>query len=502
MSAAGPLNAHAMTVISYKDAQHYLETGKPPWSPFYMLFGEEVLYRKILDRLLRTLLGEASRAVNYEPFEGLNENVPAALAAINTYSLMAEPKVVALTDARLFLSRQNEDRLWQLAYDAARSDKLVKAARHLRDGLSLHRLEWEDLEGRDDWQALLGASPDGGDWSWARPVVAYCRENALGIPQAADPAQALAAAIVKGFPAGHHLIITTPWVDKRRRLFQTLKENGVIIDCRVPSGERKADRAAQTEVLDHTVDDILLRHRKKMGPDARQALYGLTGFDLRTVVTNVEKLVNFSGDRSEIVSDDVRRSLVRTRRDPLYELTNAVTDRNLDKSLFYLRSLMDSGEFDHPLPLLAAVTNQVRKLIVAKDFSRSAFGQGWHAGCSYPLFQQQVVPAIKAYDDQLLDRLGQWQAALAPPAPAKGKKKRPPPKKINSDLSLMGRARSPYPVYRILAKADRFSRRELRAALGAVSRADRRLKRAGAGGRLILEQVIIGICRRGSPSPR
>ena len=66
----------------------------------------------------------------------------------------------------------------------------------------------------------------------------------------------------------------------------------------------------------------------------------------------------------------------------------------------------------------------------------------------------------------------------------------------------MGRARSPYPVFRTLAKADRFTRQELEAALGAASRADRKLKRGGPGGRLLLEQVIIGICRRETASRR
>ena len=47
-------------------------------------------------------------------------------------------------------------------------------------------------------------------------------------------------AIAKGFPDGHHLIITTSLVDRRRRLFQALKENGMVIDCSVPGGERKA----------------------------------------------------------------------------------------------------------------------------------------------------------------------------------------------------------------------------------------------------------------------
>ncbi|MDJ0809564.1 MAG: hypothetical protein QNJ01_05645 [Desulfobacterales bacterium] len=492
-----------MAEIDFKEAQHYLESGQSPWPQIFLLFGEEVLYKKILDHLLQVLLGEASRTVNYEPHEGLNENVSAALAAVNTFSLLAAPKIVALTDARLFLSRRNEERIWQQAYDAAQGSNLAKAARYFRDGLSLRRLKWEDFEGSADWQALLGASPGGGTWSWAEPVFSYCRANALKIPQAADPSQSLEEAVAKGFPDGHHLIITTPIVDKRRRLFQALKEKGMVIDCSVPGGERKADRDAQAVVLDHTVDDVLKPYGKKMGRDARQALYALTGFDLRTVTANVEKLVNFSGDRPAISSEDVRGCLARTRRDPLYEFTDAVTDRNLDKSLFYLRSLLDSGEFDHPLPLLAAVTNQVRKLIVAKDFSRSTFGKGWHTGCSYPQFQQQVVPAIKAYDARLRDQLAAWQPSLQPDAAVKGKTKRASKqKKISSDLSMMGKSRSPYPVYRTLVKSEHFTRRELTAALGAAGEADRRLKRTGPGGRLLLEQVIIGICQRENPYRR
>lgn len=492
-----------MAVIRFEEADHYLASGKPPWPPIFLLFGEEVLYKKILDKLVTTLLGEASRTLNYEALEGLNENVPAALAAVNTYSLMMEPKIVALTEARMFLSRRNEVRLWQQAYDAARQDHMAKAARYFRDGLGLRQLQYEDLEGRDDWQDLLGASPGSDGWDWARPVLAFCREGALAIPQASDPAQLLEEAITQGFPGGHHMIITTPWIDKRRRLFKALDERGVVMDCSVPVGDRKADRAAQSVVLDLTVDEILKKHRKTMTPEARQALYGLTGFDLRTVAANVDKLVNYSGERAAISGDDVRRILERTRRDPLYEFTDAVTDRNLEQALFYLQSLLAGGEFDHPLPLLAAVANQVRKLIVAKAFTQSPLGKGWYSGCAYPLFQKQVLPAIKTFDTQMQERLDEWQGLMAatpaaPPAKGKRTKKR----KLTSDLTLMGRSRSPYPVYRILIKTGRFTHRELLTALAAVSRADRRLKRSGIGGRNILEKVIIGICQRENPHGR
>jgi DNA polymerase-3 subunit delta len=217
---------------------------------------------------------------------------------------------------------------------------------------------------------------------------------------------------------------------------------------------------------------------------------------LRTVAANVEKLVSYSGERAAISGDDVRRILERTRRDPLYEFTDAVTDRNLEQALFYLQSLMAGGEFDHPLPLLAAVANQVRKLLVAKAFTQSELGKGWHSGCAYPRFQKQVLPAVKTFDMQLQKRLDEWQGMLSATPGASVKTKRAKKRKMNSDLALMGRSRSPYPVYRTLIKTDRFTHRELRTALATVSWADRRLKRSGIGGRHILEKVIIGICQR------
>ena len=104
-----------MTEIRYHDLAGHLQKesrgGKPSWPPVYLLFGEEVLYKKALDKILTAILGAGSREVNCEMLEGLNENVPAALEHINTYSLLSDCKIVALTDARVFHSRQNKDKL-------------------------------------------------------------------------------------------------------------------------------------------------------------------------------------------------------------------------------------------------------------------------------------------------------------------------------------------------------------------------------------------------------
>ncbi len=488
-----------MTDIHFNELENFLQKegarGTPSWPPVWLLFGEEVLYKKALEKILAAILGDAPRDVNYEPVDGLNENVPGALERINTFSLLSRHKIVALTDARVFISRQNMDRLWDQAALAGKAGEMKKAARLFLDMLSVHSLSLADLSGASTESVLkrLGA---GEDTDWVPAVMDYCRQRGLDVPAAANPQQELQDAIEKGFPTGHHLIITTPLADKRRTLYKTILEKGFVVDCFVPKGERKADRTAQEAVLNAAVEEVLQESGKQMDPAARRVLYDMTGFDLRTVTASVEKLANFIGERGAIGTADVRQVLERTRQDPLYELTEAVSNRNLSKALFYLQSLLTGGDFDHPLPLLAAVTNQMRRLLVAKDFTSGPYGRVWHNGCSYPQFQAQVMPAIKAFDDILQAKLDAWDQTLAD-RPSSETKKRAGKKKTGarSDLFLAGKGRSPYPVYKTLQKAERFSRSELIRALRKLSEADRRMKRSGLSGQLILEHVILTICQ-------
>jgi len=496
-----------MTDIHFHELEQFLKgeggRGASSRPPVCLLFGEDVLYQKALDKVLTAFLGNADRNMNYEALDGSNENVAGALERINTYALLSTCKIIALTDARIFHSRQNMDRIWEQAAKAAKAGKLKKAARHFLDLLRVQDMTLDDLTGESPAKVFKTA---GADLDWVPAVTDYCRQNGLQVSAAADPQQALEQAIEQGFPAGHHLIVTTAVVDKRRRLYKVIREKGLVVDCSVPKGERKADRMAQESVLDAVVEDVLRQNGKRMDPGARRALYDLTGFDLRTVAANVEKLAHFTGQRDKIEVADIKQVLERTRRDPLYELTEAVSNRNLGQALFYLQSLLNGGDFDHPLPLLAAVANQMRRLLVAKEFTASPHGRLWHRGCSYPQFQSQVLPAIKAYDEALQSRLDAWRQTLNAPTAPQGKKRG---KKTNatgrSDLFLAAKGRSPYPIYKTLQKAERFTLLELKQAMQKISAADQQLKRSGQSGRLILEHLILWVCQpdhEGAPMGR
>jgi DNA polymerase-3 subunit delta len=199
------------------------------------------------------------------------------------------------------------------------------------------------------------------------------------------------------------------------------------------------------------------------------------------------------GPRTDITAEDVQAVLTRSKKDPIYEFTNAVTDRDRDRAFFFLKSLLDGGM--HALQALSAIVNQVRKLLLAKGFTESASGAVWHQGCSFPQFQKSVMPAVVQHDRELLALLESWERDLAEP-PVEGTKKKKAKAKAATDLVLAKNPGNAFPVYQLIKKSDGFSRDELLRAIELLSQTDSQLKSAALDARLILERLIWQICEK------
>jgi len=465
-------------------------------APVYLIYGEEMLTKNAFDALLDILVPASQRSINYEPLDGAQENIHDVISRINTYSLLPGIKVVALRDSKIFLAGQDKEKLLENTKKAYDDDNLKKAAGRLRDLMGLFNLSYEDI-GKPNRQNTLGQGAGlSTDDAWLDEIIDYCRENNLTVPTARDDSRTLQLAVEKGFPANNHLIITTDMVDRRRGLFKALSNKGVVIDCSVPKGARRADRQVQESVLADRMKAMLTAADKTMNQSTYLALFEMTGFDLRAFSSNLEKLISYVGDRPAITLADVESVLQRTKIDPIYELTNALADRKPAETLFFLDSLLSAGI--HPLQAFAALTNQVRKLLLVKDFVDGPYGGEWQATCSYDNFQRRVIPAIVEYDKDLLDHLSDWQQMLEedaskpqPGARAKGKKKK---KKIATDLMIAKNPKNAYPIYLLLKKSERFSKADLINAIETLHAADKKLKSGGQAARLVLEKVILGIC--------
>jgi DNA polymerase III subunit delta len=487
-----------MPEINYKQFEASLaeigqSAGKKGFAPVYLIYGEELLYKKAHDALVATLLPGASRKHNFDSVAGENENVSDVLNRMNTYSLLSGTKVVSFQDARVFDSQQHKDKLLEKAKTAFDNRDVRKAAQYLLSVMAQSGLTFEDLAREDGLSQLLGSTTDA---EWLEKLISYCKENEMSIPANRDYSKQLQDAIQKGFPKRNHLIITTDLVDQRRALFTTLKECGVVVDCSVPKGNRQADRQVQEAVVRERMDSILGAAKKRMDPRAFSELFEMTGFDLRTFSGNLEKLVLYVGNREIITPEDVTATLDRTREDPVYELTGAVSDKNVEKALFYLDAILAKN--GHPLQILAGLINHFRKVLLAKAFTESPHGRAWRAGMGFNPFKTDVVPALKAYDAQLLEMTDAWAPLAEEDAEAEltGTKKKKKKKKKNAaaDLVIAQNPNNPYPIYLLLKKTDRFTMASLVSAYSRLGQIDVQLKSTGQNPRILLETFIIEIC--------
>jgi DNA polymerase-3 subunit delta len=462
--------------------------------PVYLIFGEEVLVRDVFESLLDGLLPKGRRGLSYEPLDGTTDTVADVLEHISTYPLVPGTKVVALKDARVFYGKQDGGKLLKRSRKAMADQDVDAAASHLLALMGHLGLKSDDIDLEQPRLAFDSIWDGDDDGRWLTEVVQHCRDNRLSPPADSDEAALLQRVIQKGFAPRNVLILTTDTVDKRRGLYRTIREAGMIVDCSVPGGDRKADRQAQAEVLFRQAEAILQRARKNIEPDALDALCAKTGFDLRTFTHNLEKLIDYIGDGSSIRAEDVEAVAERTRTDPIYELTNAIAERRTARALFFLQSLL-AGEI-HPLQALSAIANQIRRLAVARDFIDSEYGRCWDPRAPFHHFRKTVIPAAADFDRHLREALEPWPAELGglsktePPTGSKATARLP-------DLRLVRNPQNAYPIYLLLKNAERFTKDKLRSALQDVHQADQQMKTSPLSPQLILERIVFRLCGHG-----
>jgi DNA polymerase-3 subunit delta len=431
----------------YKDIPKLLaETRKGGVAPVYLFYGDEFLYKSAFKSVLDVLVSPDHQGLNYEAIDGANENVYAIIERLNTFPLIPSAKVIAVHGTRVFHSAVTADNLLNKSKEAFDREDLNESAGCLLHMLSVAGMSLDDV--KDGNIDAAGA--------WLDQVVAYCVHEKMTVPLHEDDAEVLSDALLAGFPKTNHLVLTTDLVDKRRKLYKTIKKIGKVIDCSVPKGDKAADKRQQQEALKAHLKETLTRAGKKMAPGGLEALYQKIGPNMRSFRNELEKLIAFVGDRKEISPSDVESVSKRTKQDPIYEMTNAIAERDTRRSLFFLNSLLKNNFV--PLQVLAAATNQMRKLILAKDFIHGRHGGGWKQDLSYAAFQKMILPELEKREPDFLTSNAH-----------------------------------PFAIYMALKQSGNYTLEELIGALEILHEADIRLKRSGQNAGIVLEHAILRV---------
>ena len=148
-----------MPEILYKELKNYLTAFEKnrkteAAAPVYLIYGEELLWNTALETLLDTLIPGKDGSLNYDPVDGTNENIIAAIERVNTYSLLSGTKVVAIIDSKIFYSKRDESSLLEKAKEEFDVENMKTAAKYLLSLMGLLNLTFDDVSMENRSKAL------------------------------------------------------------------------------------------------------------------------------------------------------------------------------------------------------------------------------------------------------------------------------------------------------------------------------------------------------------
>ena len=156
------------------------------------------------------------------------------------------------------------------------------------------------------------------------------------------------------------LIIQGEKVDQRKKFFTEFKKNGVLVECKRPYENQLGGFIRSEAGI----------YGKKIDAAAAEMLIHLVGNNLQELASQMEKVAIYVGQRSVIELADIRKIVSDTKVDNVFELANALGNKNLAAAMRRLHTILRDGEA--PLMLLAMITRhfrqiwQIRELIDSK----------------------------------------------------------------------------------------------------------------------------------------
>ena len=153
------------------------------------------------------------------------------------------------------------------------------------------------------------------------------------------------------------IVLLDEVLDTNNALLKAANQYGQVIQSTLPKGA--------------AIESWIKKRAQSIGvtisPDAAALLANLIGNQLRLLANELDKLATYAGNRATITVDDVHKLSAHVQEARIFDLTDALAQRNRTQALNILHDLLADGE--PPLKLISTITTQIRSLLLVKELS-------------------------------------------------------------------------------------------------------------------------------------
>ncbi|MCW5205874.1 DNA polymerase III subunit delta [Desulfobulbus sp. F5] len=360
--------------------------------PAVLLFGERSLCQQAAEQISTALCAKGGGTVH--AIDGDSEDHSTTLAKLRSFSLLGGRQVFRVNGSRLFLSKNVAEAIWKKVVKAWEEGSPDKAAKQLRAMLVAAGLDSSDDPGSlsdEQWKKCFSFAKPAGNLSWTGPLLEQTEISNAKL-STGDAGEMLLAALDNGVPKNNSLLLLAEELDKRKKLYKSFSGKYAVLDLSVDTGSSSQAKKEQEGVLREQISKVLKDFGKTLDKGVIEQLLERVGFHPGAAVTETEKLALSVGDAPRITLDDLNQMVGRTREEAVFELTEAVGNRDIDKALRIAARLQENGI--HGLAVIATLRNFTRNLLLFRALQEQEQYR-FRPGIAPNVFQEQCLPLLK-----------------------------------------------------------------------------------------------------------
>ena len=191
----------------------------------------------------------------------------------------------------------------------------------------------------------------------------------------------------KGLPEGVAFILLTDKVNKSTTFYKTFNSLGEVHAFDEPEKDKEAE-----EDFIPRVEEMLADKDLAMARPVFNAFLDRTGYNLRQVESEIEKLALYAGDRKTVALADVQLMVAPVRESKFWEFADTFCGGSLAETLQVMQQMFTQGV--SPVALIVGLQNRLREIVVLSDCLK----RGWAhvTGGDWPRLTWSLPPAGEA----------------------------------------------------------------------------------------------------------
>ena len=150
-------------------------------------------------------------------------------------------------------------------------------------------------------------------------------------------------------------------LDDRKKIVKELKRISKVIECK--------------KVDSHNLNNYISNYFKEKGYliDNKDIIkiINKVKYNLSNIINECDKLMEYKDTDKRITTEDVDNVIRTTIEDNIFELTNAILNKNVSKAISIYKDLLLSGE--ESIKLIVMVANQFRLILQVKLMVRNGY---------------------------------------------------------------------------------------------------------------------------------